>query len=160
METQLTKSEEIAFLTVLEKRIKERLDEVKGEERQSLMETFADTHCDRKALMVGDTKVGEIVISLSTPKPVIKPECMSQALRELDGAGLVDLAPSKGWEDHFALVGDQIVWKDTGEVCDWLMWQPSMVKTASVRGIKGDKVKNAFGARLASINPVGLLEGE
>lgn len=160
MDNQLTKSEEIALLTVLEKRIKERLDEVKSEERQALMEGFSATHCDRKALMVGDTKVGEIVISLSTPKPIIKPECMSEALRALDEAGLVDLTPSKGWEDAFALVGDSVVWKDTGEVCDWLMWQPSMVKTASVRGIKEEKVKTAFGARLATVNPIAMLEGE
>lgn len=154
---QLTRSERIALLTVLERRIRQRLDDDKDEERQELLENFADTHCDRKALMVGDAKVGEVAVSFATAKPVIKPECQALALAELDEMGLAELVPAKGWEDGFALVGGDVVRKDTGEVCDWLMWQPSYAKTTVVRGIKEEKVRDAFGPRLEGVDAVALL---
>lgn len=157
--TELTADEELAFLTVLSKRIKARLDELNGSARQALLEGYGTNQCDRRAVLVRGEKVGEVGISYGKAHPYIKPECAEQALRELDELGLVEVVPAKGWEDHFAEgVDHEVFCKDTGTVCDWAMWVPKQAKSASVR-IKDKDTMAAFGPVLKSVDVTNLLGG-
>jgi hypothetical protein len=102
---EITKDEQLAFLTALDKRIKPALDDAKAEARQSLMDAFAQDGTDRRAILVGGEKVGEVGISYSKAAPYIYAEQMNAALEFLRQVGLVQEAPAKGWEEQFDLIG-------------------------------------------------------
>lgn len=156
----VTKDERLAFLVALDKRVKPALDDAKSEARESLMGAFAEDGTDRRAILVGGEKVGEVGVSYSKAAPYIYRERMADALDFLRQVGLVDEAPAKGWETKFDLIGGQIVYKPTGEVVDWAGWQPRAAKGASVRGCKPEDVMRAFGPRLLSVDATALLDGE
>ena len=157
---EITKDEQLAFLTALDKRIKPALDDAKSEARQSLMDAFAQDGTDRRAILVGGEKVGEIGVSYSKAAPYIYREQMDKALDFLRQVGLVQETPAKGWEQSFDLIGGKVVYKPTGEVVEWAGWNPKAAKTAAVRGCKPEDVMRAFGPRLASVDAVALLDGE
>lgn len=115
---EYTQDERLAVLTAMQKQIKPALDEAKAIARQEIMDGFAETHTDRRAIIVGDEKVGEIGISYSKAAPVILKERMDEAVAFLDSIGMVDIVPKKGWEAHFAKAGDKVVCTDTGETVD------------------------------------------
>ena len=71
----------------------------------------------------------------------------------------MEVVPAKGWEDHFEMIGGDVVCKDTGEVVEWAGWQPEAVKTATVRGCKPEDVLAALGSRIEAVDVAGLLEG-
>ena len=102
---EYTQDERLAVLTAMQKQIKPALDEAKAIARQEIMEGFAETHTDRRAIIVGDEKVGEIGISYSKAAPVILKERMDEAVAFLDSIGMADIVPKKGWEAHFAKAG-------------------------------------------------------
>lgn len=106
---EYTQDERLAVLTAMQKQIKPALDEAKAIARQEIMEGFAETHTDRRAIIVGEEKVGEIGISYSKAAPVILKERMDEAVAFLDSIGMVDIVPKKGWEAHFAKAGDKVV---------------------------------------------------
>ena len=148
-------------LTAMQKQIKPALDEAKAIARQEIMEGFAETHTDRRAIIVGDEKVGEIGISYSKAAPVILKERMDEAVAFLDSIGMVDIVPKKGWEAHFAKAGDKVVCTDTGETVDWAMWCPKSPKTAAVRGCAPEDVMQALGPRVEGMSAAALLgDGE
>ena len=62
---EYTQDERLAVLTAMQKQIKPALDEAKAIARQEIMEGFAETHTDRRAIIVGDEKVGEIGVSVN-----------------------------------------------------------------------------------------------
>ena len=156
-----TQDEKLAVLTAMQKQIKPALDEAKGIARQGIMEDFEETHSDRRAILVGGEKVGEVGISYSKAAPVILKDRMDEAVAFLDSIGLVDIVPKKGWEEHFAKAGDKIVCTDTGETVDWAMWCPKAPKTASVRGCKPEDVMQALGPRVEGVTYKALLgDGE
>lgn len=157
---EITKDEQLAFLTALDKRIKPALDDAKAEARQEIMDRYAEDGTDRKAILVGGEKVGEVGISYSKAAPYIYRERMADALDFLRQVGLVTETPAKGWETKFDLIGGQVVYKPTGEVVEWAGWSPKAAKTAAVRGCKPEDVMRAFGPRLASVDAVALLDGE
>ena len=157
---EITKDEQLAFLTALDKRIKPALDDAKAEARQEIMDRYAEDGTDRKAILVGGEKVGEVGISYSKDVPYIYRERMADALDFLRQVGLVTETPAKGWETKFDLIGGQVVYKPTGEVVEWAGWNPKAAKTAAVRGCKPEDVMRAFGPRLASVDAVALLDGE
>lgn len=156
----ITKDERLAFLAALDKRVKPALDEAKSDARAEIMGAYAENGTDRKAILVGGEKVGEVGISYSKAAPYIYAERMADALEFLRQVGLVTETPAKGWETKFDLIGGQVVYKPTGEVVEWAGWNPKAAKTAAVRGCKPEDVMRAFGPRLASVDAVALLEGE
>lgn len=156
---EMTKDEKLALLSAMDKRIKPALDEAKSTARNALLESFQETGNDRHAILVGSTKVGEVGISYSKAQPVIKPERKEDALAFLAELDLVDITPKKGWEQHFSAAGGSVICTDTGEVVDSMMWQPTMAKTASVRGCKPEDVLAAFQGQLPTEEIIGLLEG-
>lgn len=156
----LTDSEKLALLTALDKRIKPQLGELKDSARQSLLDAQAQDGTDRRAIMVGATKVGEVGVSYSKAAPYIRTERKSEAIECLAELGLVETVPAKGWESHFAYAGGKVICTDTGETVDWAGWEPSAAKTASVRGCKPEDVMEAFGERLSTVDPIALIGGE
>lgn len=156
----VTKDEQLALLSAIDKRLAPALKEAKDEARQDLMERCAQDGTDRRAILVGGEKVGEVGISYSKAAPFIYKERMADALDFLRQVGLVEESPAKGWESDFELIGGNVVYKPTGEVVDWAGWSPKAAKTAAVRGCKPEDVARAFGPRLAGVDAVALLEGE
>lgn len=155
----ITKGERLALLIAIDKRLKPELDEAKAEARQDVMEAMQADGTDRKAILVGGEKVGEVGVSYSKAAPYIYRERMTDALDFLSGYGLVDVTPKKGWEAMFDLVGGEVVYKPTGEVVDWAGWQGKTPKSAAIRGCKPDDVLKAFGQRLAGVDALALIEG-
>lgn len=156
----LTDSEKLALLTALDKRIKPQLGELKDSARQSLLEAQAQDGTDRRAIMVGATKVGEVGVSYSKAAPYIRTERKKEAIECLAELGLVETVPAKGWESHFAYAGGKVICTDTGETVDWAGWEQSYAKSASVRGCKPEDVMEAFGERLSTVDPIALIGGE
>lgn len=156
---ELTKDERLALLVAMDKRIKPGLDEAKADARRELLDSFDTTHSDRRAILVGSEKVGEVGISYSTSKPVILAGMESQAIEALRALGLTEEVPKKGWEKAFALVNGNVVCAETGEPAEWAMWQPQTVKAASVRGCEPDSVLSAMAGRLEASDVYALLEG-
>lgn len=157
---ELTASERLALLAAMDKRIAPALKDAKDDARREVMEAYAADGTDRRAVLVGGEKVGEVGVSYSKPAPFVWPGQEKEAVAALRELGLTEEVPAKGWEDHFDLVGGQVTCKDTGEVADWAGWQGKVAKGASLRGCKPDDVLAAFGARIASVDAVALLEGE
>ena len=157
---EITKDERLAFLAALDKRVKPALDDAKAEARAEIMDRYAEDGTDRKAILVGGEKVGEVGISYSKAAPYIYRERMADALDFLRQVGLVTETPAKGWEQSFDLIVGKVVYMPTGEVVEWAGWNPKAAKTAAVRGCKPEDVMRAFGPRLASVDAVALLDGE
>ena len=154
----LNRDEKLALLEAMNKKLKPMLDEAKGEAKLELMEMCRQNGVDRKAIMVDGQKVGEIGITYSTAKPAIIPGKEKEALDYLADMGLVEYVPKKGWEKFFSKAGDAVVDTENGEICDFLCWEPSIVKTAAVRGCKPEEVLSAIRPKLAGNDIMGLLE--
>lgn len=157
---EVTRDEALALLCAIDKRVQPALKDAKDEARAEIMGRYSEDGTDRKAILVGGEKVGEVGISYSKAAPFIYAEQMPEALEFLRQYGLTTEAPAKGWEQSFELIGGQVVYKPTGEVVEWAGWNPKAAKTAAVRGCKPEDVMRAFGNRLASVDVAGLLEGE
>lgn len=155
----VTQDEKLALLCAIDKRVSPALRDAKDEARQEIMDRYAEDGTDRKAILVGGEKVGEVGISYSKAAPFIYAEQMPEAMDFLRQVGLVQEEPAKGWEQHFELIGGQVVYKPTGEVVEWAGWNPKAARNAAVRGCKPEDVVRAFGARLAAVDTVALLEG-
>ena len=153
----LTSDERLALLVALDKQLKPKLDDAKQEAKYQLMENFETTGADRKAILVGGTKVGEVGMSYSTAKPVPKIGYESDFLDYLESLGLTERTPVKGWEKQFSRAGDSVIHTNSGEIADCMEWEPSRVKSAAVRGCKPDDVLNALQGKLAGTNPFALL---
>ena len=160
MASEITKDEQLALLCAIDKRIAPALRDAKDEARAEIMDKYAEDGTDRKAILVGGEKVGEVGISYSKAAPKNYAERMPEALAFLRRVGLVQEIPAKGWESKFALIGGQVVFTITGEVVEWAGWTPKAAKTAAVRGCKPEDVMRAFGARLQGVDAVALLDGE
>lgn len=157
---QITEGERLALLVAIDKRLSPALKEAKDAARDDLMASYTEDGTDRKAVKVGDEKVGEVGISYSKPAPFIYGGCEKEALDFLHPLGLTEEVPKKGWEKEFELIGGDVVHKATGEVVAWAGWQPKAPKTASVRGCKPEDVMRAFGPRLGGMDAAALLDGE
>ena len=154
----LTKDEKLALFEAMNKKLKPELETLKGEAKLELMEAYREHGVDRKAILVDGQKVGEIGISYSTAKAVIVPGREKEALEYLAEKGLVEYVPKRGWEKAFSKAGDAVVDSDSGEICDFLYWEPSVAKTAAVRGCKPEAVLEAIQPKLEGRSIMGLLE--
>lgn len=152
----LTADERLALLAAIDKRVGPELKAAKSDACGELMARCAEDGTDRRAVTVGGEKVGEVGVSYAKGHPVIID--MDAALDCLRSMGLTEEVPAKGWEEHFAGVGGEVVATDTAELCGWAQWEPSRPKGASVRIKDPQAVLDAFGARLAGGNPLALLE--
>lgn len=159
-----TADERLAFLEALNKTLNDKkeglLTEAKAEARSELLGLFDSHGVDRRALIVGGRKVGEVGISFSQPKAAIKGERRAEALEFLLENGLAEITPVRGWEGHFAKVGTDVMFADTGELVDWALWDEGGAKAAAVRGCKPQEVMEAFGPRLQGQTVTNLLLGE
>ena len=154
----LTKDEQLATLEALSKRIKPILDDLKSDVRNELLEACKENGVDRKAILVDGQKVGEVGISYSTAKAAIYPGREKEALEYLTEQGLTEVVPVKGWEKAFARVGNSVANQETGEILDFLYWEPSVAKSASVRGCQPKAVLDAFNGKIDANTIIGLLE--
>lgn len=152
----ITSDERLALLAAIDKRVGPALKEAKGEACSELMARCAEDGTDRRAVLVGGEKVGEVGVSYAKGHPVIIDQ--PAAIEALRALGLTEEVPAKGWEEFFSGVAGEVVSNDTGELCGWAMWEPSRPKGASVRIKDPQAVLDAFGARLAGGNPFALLE--
>lgn len=157
---EITKDERLAFLAALDKRVKPALDDAKAEARAEIMDRYAEDGTDRKAILVGGEKVGEVGISYAKAAPYIYREQMPAALEFLRQVGLVQESPAKNWEKQFDLIGGKVVYKPTGEVVEWAGWNPKAAKTAAIRGCEPEDVMRAFGPRLEGADAIAVLDGE
>ena len=71
--SSLTADERLALLNAMSKAVKPRLDEAKAEAQDGLMDRFAEDGTDRRAIMVGGEKVGEVGMSFTKAAPAVKP---------------------------------------------------------------------------------------
>lgn len=160
MDEELTLDEKLALLEAMSKQIKPVLDDAKADAKQQLLDSFAETHADRRAILVNSQKVGEISISFGKPKAYILPGHEEKALEYLAKLGLVEQKPKVGWEKRFRLIGDLIVDEETGEdVSELFGWDQAAPKSAAVRGCKPQDVVDAFQGRLASVPIAAFIEG-
>ena len=69
----LTVDEEIAALSVLERRVRARRDALKAERRVELLAAYHESRSTRAALVARGRRVGEFLVPLSAPAPVFVP---------------------------------------------------------------------------------------
>ena len=155
----MTRDERLALMVAVEKAIKPQVADAKAEAKADLLEAYGMDHTDRRALVVGDEKVGEVGIVRRPPKPRIAPGHEAEALSYLRAKGLTVEVPAEGWEKRFSEAANHAYDVETGEMVGFLDWgEPTL--SASVRGCKPEDVAAAFGARLGSASVAGLLGGE
>lgn len=155
----LGNDEQLALLIALKKRLEPIVREREGIARQALLEVYGETGCDRRPICVDNEKVGEVGISFTKAQAMIDPAREGEALDFLEQLGLVEKVPAKGWQDAFALVGGDVVHKESGEICDFLIWDERRAKGAAIRGCKPADVTAAFHGRLDPGYVGMLLEG-
>lgn len=157
---EFTRDEKLAFLEALSKQTKPLLENLKGDAKMELMDAFRETGVDRRAILIDGQKVGEIGITYSSAKPVIIPGMEKEALEYLWENGMAEITPKRGWEKCFVRAGDAVVNEESGEICAFMYWEPSVAKTAAVRGCKPADVLAALQPKLNGNDDImGLLEG-
>ena len=156
---ELTRDEALALMVAVEKAVKARVADAKAEAKAALLEDYEYDHTDRRALVVGDERVGEVGIVRKAPRLRIAPGREAEAMSYLRAKGLTVEVPSEGWERRFGQAANHAYDVETGEMVDWLEWEAQPL-SASVRGCRPEDVAAAFGARLASASVAGLLGGE
>lgn len=99
-------NEQLAMLTALQKAVKAKLDEVRAEADESMLESYEDDGVVKKALKVGGVKVGDYIVVLTSDEwnvtdedaledfalcnglaethMAIKPECMPAAVKIIE----------------------------------------------------------------------------
>lgn len=154
----LTNDEYLALVVAVDKTVAARAKEAKNAACADLVGQAIDGQSDRRPVMVGGVKVGEIGASYSKPAPVITD--MKKAIEELRAKGLTQEVPVKGWEDYYTSLAGLVADKDTGELVEWAEWEPKRVKGAAVRIPDAQAVLDAFGTRIADAGgALALLEG-
>lgn len=154
----LTSDEKLALLEAMNKKLKPMLEEAKGNAKLELMDMCRESGVDRKAIMIDGQKVGEIGITYSTAKPVIIPGMEKEAIEYLWENGMAEIVPKKGWEKCFVRAGNAVVNEESGEICPFMYWEPSVAKTAAVRGCKPEVVLEAIQQKLEGHSIVSLID--
>ena len=151
--SSITPDERLALLAAMSKAVKPQLDEAKREAQEGLMDRFAEDGTDRRAIMVGGSKVGEVGMSFSKAAPSIRPGHEREALEAAIDMGLVDWSKVgsvlvRDWQKRVSQVGDAVVEAQSAALIEWLQWEPSRPKSAAVRGCKPEDVLPALRAKL------------
>lgn len=159
MEKQLTKDEELALMRVLKKRIDQRIKDIEGDAKDRLLASYEEDGYDRRPVKVNGEPIGSIAISYSAAKPVIDPFAQTKALDYLEGCGLTERAPKKGWEERFAQCGSDVIDCETGEVVDFLLWEPKRPKCVRTT-IKEEEAVKALRPMLVGESVAALMGGD
>lgn len=163
--------ERLALANAIEKRAKKIADECK----QTLRDDLLASGYDRKSIIINGSKIGEVSISYTKPKPCVLFDKSKEAFDFFIANGLVDCTKIEqvlctDWYKRFSLVGDQVIFNETGEVCDFLIWQPSTISRVNINGCKSSDDLNkaeqskftgvdvVFSNKLNSAEVFGLLE--
>lgn len=144
---KLTNDEYLALVVAVDKTVAAKAKEAKGAACAAMVAQAMDGESDRRPILVGGAKVGEVGASYSKPGPVITD--MGKAIEALREKGLTVEVPAKGWEEHFTAVAGLVADKDTAELVEWAAWEPKRVKGAAVRIPDSQAVLDAFGTRIA-----------
>ena len=165
MSSEIAADERLALLNAMSKAVKPQLDEAKREAQEGLMDKFAEDGTDRRAIMVGGSKVGEVGMSFSKAAPAIRPGHEREALEAAIEMGIIDWSKvssvlARDWQKRFSRVGDAVVDAQSAELIDWLEWEPQRPKGASVRGCAPEDVLPALAAKLGPGGIDALLLGE
>lgn len=156
---ELTNDEKLALATVLEKRLKELLSDLKGGEKDELFRLHDEYGVDRRAIEVGGSKVGTTSLTYTKEKIDIKPGQELRALRYLDSCGLTETVPAKDWQSSFSIKDNgDIICLETGEIANELFTvYPSVPKTTMVK-VDQEKAVKALRPLIEGYNVSYLLE--
>lgn len=153
----LTSDEYLALVVAVDKTVAAKARAAKNEACARLVAQAMDGESDRKPVVVGGVKVGEVGVSYSKPAPVITDR--KKALEALREKGLTEEVPVKGWEAYYTVDAGLVCDRDSGELVEWAEWEPQRVKGAAVRIDDTQAVLDAFGARIADAGgALALLE--
>ena len=94
----MTRDERLALMVAVEKAIKPQVADAKADAKAELLEAYERDHTDRRALVVGDEKVGEVGIVRRAGRPRIAPGHEAEAMSYLRSKGLTVEVPAEGWE--------------------------------------------------------------
>lgn len=156
---EMTEDERLAILKAISEAIKGPFEDAKNDRKDKLVEKAVNGEGDRESLMVGGVKVGEVSVSYSKPTVAIIPGHEQEALEYLKELGLAktEIVPVKGWQSHFTRIANGIVERESGELCDFLEWEPSRPKSATLRGCKPQDVLPAYRAAHGELPTVSRL---
>lgn len=129
-------------------------DEVKtgrAEMKERLLRNFEESGSDRIRVDIGDMKAH---VTLCDGRRTLKGEG-PDFLEFMDAQGMTCLQVDPDWKDHVEIVGNSVVWRETGEVVPGA-WVEEGASYPKVSGIKAtERVKVLEEARRA-----GLIGGE
>ena len=154
---ELTFDEELAMLEAIQKKVKTRLDELKGAAKDELMEAYEESGIDRRSIKANGSPIGKVSIRFTKAKPTINPARKAQALEALAAMGLTEVVPVKGWEKRFTHCGDIVLDAESGELAEWALWEIEKPYCAMVTGCKPEDVIDAMSTKLQGENIIGLL---
>lgn len=154
---ELTFDEELAMLEAIQKKVKTRLDELKGAAKDELMDAYEKNGIDRRSIKANGSPIGKVSIRFTKAKPTINPARKAQALEALTAMGLTEVVPVKGWEKRFTYCGDIVLDAESGELAEWALWETEKPYCAMVTGCKPEDVLDAMSTKLQGENIIGLL---
>lgn len=154
---ELTFDEELAMLEAIQKKVKTRLDELKGAAKDELMEAYEENGIDRRSIKANGSPIGKVSITFTKAKPVINPARKAQALEALTAMGLTEVVPVKDWEKRFTHCGDIVLDAESGELAEWALWEIEKPYCTKVTGCKPEDVLDAMSTKLQGENIIGLL---
>lgn len=147
----------LAVLTAFGKSFNAELKEIQEEAKSELSEAYRLEGTKNKAIRIGDQTVGNVSMSERAAGPVIVDE--DYALDFFAENGLLESHPIKGWEKLFALRDGRVIYKPTGEVCDWAEWRGKTEGYPRITGCKPDEVAMALQAIGAPLDPFAYIGG-
>lgn len=162
---ELTQDEKLAYLIALKKSLDEALEDIKLDYKTGIETAYEQFGMDRKAILVGGQKVGEVRMNYNAAGPEIKPEKQLEATEYLMQLGLCKTVPVTGWKKRFYNKVDQdgiehVIDLETGEdVSELFYWTGKTPKYPVIDGCKPEEVSQAFGNRLPKPTQL-LLTGE
>lgn len=159
MTKTITADEELALMRVLKKRIDNRVKELEGEAKDELLGFYDTCGIDRRQVKANGQNVGTISVVFSKPKAAIDPLRKAKALDYLASCGLTEETPVKGWEERFAQCGEDVIDCKTGEVVDFLLWEPQRPKAVRT-AVKEQEAVAALRPLVGEMSATALLEGE
>lgn len=154
---ELSNMEKLPFLKIIHKELTALIKDIEGEEKMELQESGYS----KKNMAIDGQKFGDLTYYEPKPKVEIRPEKKTDALLFLQDEGLAELNPCKGWDERFAIVGQSIVDKNTGENCDDLFYigqTPGRCVSKLDRGVTVDAVVQALQPKIGQVDVRYFLE--
>lgn len=137
--------DQAALLVAMDKKLSPMVKQAKAELRDKLLD-MAGEGADSLALRANGQKVGKVTLREGKPKvQMLQPE--DDAMSYLASLGLTEavLQPVDGWESAFAVKGEDVFCRATGEDVSNLFCVVRKPPTTAVTGCKPDDVLEALG---------------